>query len=194
MEVVKEVKVEVPKEVIKYIEVPQGANPNNVVYHYGVQLHEPSAPTEPIAPLELGAPQLGAAHTLSDRDVIREVPYEVVREVTKEVCAVITFNVGCGNAPPSRLGQFYRCWCCVLSLPRPPVLTRLFARLLRGADRDDSRGPASITPWDTQTGPQKLVEHITSILADPAQCVDSKVNAAACTEYTNNKNAYDAKA
>ena len=53
---------------------------------------------------------------------------------------------------------------------------------------------AAITPWDTQTGPQKLVEHVVKILAQPETCVDSKVNAAACTEFTANKGAYEEKA
>ena len=53
---------------------------------------------------------------------------------------------------------------------------------------------ASITPWETNTGPQRLVEHVADILANPEKCVTSQVNSAACAEFTANKAAYEAKA
>ena len=53
---------------------------------------------------------------------------------------------------------------------------------------------AAILPWDVNTGPQKLADHVTSILADPKQCVASNVNKDACEQFENNHAAYEAKA
>ena len=39
---------------------------------------------------------------------------------------------------------------------------------------------AAITPWDVNSGAQKLIEHVSSLLAHPELSVDSNVNEAAC--------------
>ena len=42
---------------------------------------------------------------------------------------------------------------------------------------------AAITPWTAATGPQKLCDHVTEMLANPGSTVESGINVAACAQF-----------
>ena len=52
---------------------------------------------------------------------------------------------------------------------------------------------AEITPWLTNSGPQKLIEHVSSLLAHPERSEGSNINPAACEQFRNEHAAYIAK-